>query len=130
MADQVNPLGGLMAGKAQTLQSFVVPPQPKSAPARAPDPKPKASGSEGVAVSKESLEAATKSVEEFLAQSPSELRFSVDKDTGLYFFKIVDQSTGEIIRQVPAEEVLKMAKRLRNLDNPKDASGVILDENG
>ena len=40
------------------------------------------------------------------------LRFSVDRDTGRTVVKVTDANTQEVIRQIPAEEVLKLAKEL------------------
>lgn len=130
MADQVNPLGGLTLGMAQTLQSFAAPSSLKSPPARPVESRPKAEDRRDAGVSKASLDAATKSVEDFLQQSPTNLKFLVDRDTGMFYFKIVDPTTQETIRQVPAEEILAMAKRLRELSGPKSSSGILVDEEG
>ena len=54
--------------------------------------------------------------------------FQYDKDSGLTYFKIVSAKTGEVIRQVPAEEIITMARKLRELANPKDAQGVLMDQ--
>lgn len=34
------------------------------------------------------------------------LEFSVDKDTGVTIIKVLDVETGEVVRQIPPEEVL------------------------
>lgn len=130
MADQVNPLGGLAPGMAQTLQSLSAAPSPKPATARPAEAKPKAEDRRSEGVSKESLEAAAKSVEDFLQQTPSDLKFMVDKETGMYYFKVINPETKETIRQVPSEEVLAMARRLRALSGSNDASGVLVDKEG
>ncbi|HJV22376.1 MAG TPA: flagellar protein FlaG [Holophagaceae bacterium] len=134
MADQVNPLGGLMPGVTQSVPSIPVSPHPASIPT--PKAPVSAGGKEGVrsgsekAPSKESLEAAAKTVEGFIQQSPSDLKFMVDKSTGQYYFKIVDSVTHEVIRQVPSEEVLTMARRLQEISDPKGARGVLVDAEG
>jgi len=130
MADQVNLPGGLSPGVVQTFQGPAVPPQPKPAPARPEESKPKATENRGIGVPKESLEQATRHVEDFLQRSPSELKFQVDAETGISYFRIVDPVTHETIRQVPAEEIIEMSKRLRSLSDAKDASGLLMDEEG
>lgn len=40
------------------------------------------------------------------------LLFSIDEDTGRTLVKIVDASTKEVIRQIPSEELLAIAKAL------------------
>ncbi len=41
-----------------------------------------------------------------------ELRFSVDEDSGQTVIKVIDLSTKEVIRQIPNEEALGVAKTL------------------
>ena len=47
--------------------------------------------------------------------SNSGLEFSVDKDTGIHVVKVVDTKTRDVIRQIPTEEVLAIAKTLDKL---------------
>ncbi|HLP31636.1 MAG TPA: flagellar protein FlaG, partial [Geothrix sp.] len=106
-----------------------VPASPKPKPSRPVESRP-AVDPRSASASGPALEAATKSVEAFLQRSSSSLKFGVDQETGSYTFKIIDPVTQETIRQVPSEEILEMARRLRALDNPKDASGILMDEEG
>jgi len=41
------------------------------------------------------------------------LQFSVDEESGATIVKIIDSQTKEVIRQIPTEEVLSIASRLR-----------------
>lgn len=41
-----------------------------------------------------------------------ELQFSIDKESGSTVIKVVDSRTDEVIRQIPGEEALKVARRL------------------
>ncbi len=50
-----------------------------------------------------------KQVAEKLAQN---LHFSIDDDTGITVVKITDSSTQEVIRQIPTEEAVSIAKTL------------------
>jgi len=45
-----------------------------------------------------------------------DLQFSIDEDTGKTVVKIVDAVTKDVIRQIPGEEVLAIAKALGKLD--------------
>lgn len=40
------------------------------------------------------------------------LQFSIDKETGKTIVKVVDASTEEVIRQIPPEEILVIAKAI------------------
>jgi flagellar protein FlaG len=40
------------------------------------------------------------------------LKFSVDKDTGTRIIQVVDVDTGEVVRQIPSEEVIAFLHQL------------------
>jgi len=139
MADQVSPLGGLSPGLAAKVQSLSVTTQPKAEPTKSTkttESKSQAPAELKIAeaqsgsVPQETLDAAAKAVKDYVQQSSTDLKFFVDKDTGTYCIKIVDPENHETIRQIPAEEVLEMSKRLRALSDGKDASGVLMDAQG
>ena len=44
-----------------------------------------------------------------------ELNFSVDSDTKQIVVKVMNPQTGELIRQIPSEEALKLAKAADSL---------------
>ena len=64
---------------------------------------------------KEALQAATQKANQAILGLGSDLRFSVDEDTGIHIVKFVDDKTKEVIRQIPAQEMLDIAKRLDEL---------------
>ncbi|MDA0189672.1 MAG: flagellar protein FlaG, partial [Proteobacteria bacterium] len=45
----------------------------------------------------------------------SDIQFSIDEDTGTTVVKIIDRTTDEVIRQIPSEEMLDIAKALDRL---------------
>ncbi|WP_291990921.1 flagellar protein FlaG [Candidatus Accumulibacter sp. ACC007] len=63
----------------------------------------------------EKLESAIQSVREFVKPTNSNLEFSVDGDTGQLVVKIIDRSTKEVIRQMPSEEMMAIAKTLDSI---------------
>ncbi|VAW54196.1 hypothetical protein MNBD_GAMMA05-1547 [hydrothermal vent metagenome] len=42
-----------------------------------------------------------------------ELQFTIDKESGYTVIKVLDATTDEVIRQLPSEEAIKVAQRLR-----------------
>jgi len=52
----------------------------------------------------------------------SKLQISQDKDTGTFVYRSIDPSTGEVIRQWPPEQLLKLRESLRQMD------GMIVDQ--
>jgi flagellar protein FlaG len=61
------------------------------------------------------LEKAVKDVKDFLSTSAQNLEFSVDNDTGQTIVKVIDRQTEEVLRQIPSEEMLQIAKALDQL---------------
>lgn len=64
------------------------------------------------------LEEALKDVNQQLEVARQSLQFSVDEDLGRTVVKLVDGKTGEVVRQIPSEELLAIAKRLRGHKDP------------
>lgn len=65
--------------------------------------------------STEQLQEAIKSINRTLKGVNQDLEFSIDSDTRRTILKVVDQQTGEVIRQLPSEEALEIAKALDRL---------------
>lgn len=134
MADQVNPVGSLVPAPSLTFtaatQPLTVQEKPRAKPVKPADPAPKGPEGRPTDESNKAIETAVKEVREFLQDLQSNLVFQVDESTGHTYFKVVDGTTKEVIRQVPSEEILAMARKLREMVNPKDASGVLVDKEG
>lgn len=56
------------------------------------------------------LEEHKKQIEENLA-----LRFGTDEETGTDFFQLVDTTSGDVVRQIPSENVLEFMKRFKSV---------------
>lgn len=54
---------------------------------------------------------------EFIQSTQRDLQFSYDSDSGDTIVKVLDSSTKELIRQIPDEIFLKLAREL-NADEP------------
>ena len=63
-------------------------------------------------VSREKLNSAVEATKSFVGTVNSSLEFSIDEDTDKTVVKIVDKETKELIRQIPSEEMLSIAKAL------------------
>lgn len=62
--------------------------------------------------SSEELQKAVASVESFTQNIRRDLKFSLDDESGKVVVKVTDSKTGEVIRQMPSEEALRLAQRL------------------
>ncbi|MBN2855144.1 MAG: flagellar protein FlaG [Halothiobacillaceae bacterium] len=59
--------------------------------------------------------------------SPTSVQFSVDEKLNQVVIKVVDPTTQKVIRQFPAEEILKMREEMLNFDT-KPPAGLLLSE--
>lgn len=60
---------------------------------------------------------ALKSINRVLQDRSQDLEFSVDADSARTIVKVVDKSTNEVIRQMPTQEALEIAKALDRLQS-------------
>jgi len=67
------------------------------------------------AISKEELEKHLSKINDFVQMRASNVQFETDKDTGIRVVKVVDTATKEVIRQLPTEEAIRIAKALDQL---------------
>jgi len=64
----------------------------------------------------EQLQRAMESMKQLVeAKAPNSLSFSVDDSSGKTVVKVSDAKTGEMIRQIPSEEMLELARSLDKL---------------
>jgi flagellar protein FlaG len=61
------------------------------------------------------IESVTRQIDSFLRSQNHHLQFRVDQGTGKMVVTVTDGETGEVIRQVPGEEALKMAQRIEDM---------------
>ncbi|WP_273071275.1 flagellar protein FlaG, partial [Alteromonas australica] len=74
------------------------------------------------------LETAIEDVESFIQMQNRNLAFSIDEDTDRAVVTVRDSDSGDVIRQIPSEEVLALAERIQNLQQDVGTSvGVFID---
>lgn len=79
----------------------------KKVEAKAPEPE-----SSTTEVKRKDLEQALTRVREVFQKADSRLEFSVDPDLDRVVVKVMDGDSGTVIRQIPQQEVIDLAKRL------------------
>ncbi len=57
-----------------------------------------------------------RALKDYVQNIRRELEFTVDEETDRVIVKVYDAETQEVIRQIPAEEVLNMARHLARGD--------------
>jgi flagellar protein FlaG len=63
--------------------------------------------------SRDAVQAAASQIESWLKSAGRELEFRVDEGSGQMVVSVRDASSGELIRQIPGEAVLRMARQLK-----------------
>jgi flagellar protein FlaG len=63
----------------------------------------------------EQLEKVAQQLQDFVGEMNRGLEFSVDKDSGRDVIKIIDKSTGDLVKQYPSEEVLTLVAKLSDM---------------
>ncbi len=67
---------------------------------------------ENTKASRQQLEQAVKVANDFVNSINDSVQFTVDGDTGKTVVKVIDTGTKEVIKQIPSEEMLAIAKAL------------------
>jgi flagellar protein FlaG len=74
---------------------------------------------------------AAKVLNEFVQKIQTNLNFSVDEDSGRSVITVTDTQTGDVIRQIPAKEVLAVANLIREAtESDAQKVGLLLAEQG
>lgn len=67
---------------------------------------------EGERVSREQIEDAVASIQDFVQSVRRSINFSVEETSGRVVVKVTDAGSGDVIRQIPSEEALQLAENL------------------
>jgi len=86
----------------------------------------RANFAEQAMVTREKLDKVVSELKEFVQTMQRDLNFHVDDATGRVVIRVVETSTNKVVRQIPEEEILSLARRLEEMldDMPK---GVLLE---
>ena len=78
----------------------------------------KASGvNEAAQPTREVVAKAAAQLQDFVSSMGRNLNFSIDETTGYNVVRVVNPDTGELIRQLPSEELLKISRDFQRLNN-------------
>jgi len=86
----------------------------KNVPVAAP-PNPAA-----VTAKEKGIDKALRSVSGYVQNISRELNFSVDEDLNRSVVTVLDEETGEVIRQIPSEEMLQLARNISEAEESGD----------
>lgn len=66
-------------------------------------------------LARESLDSAVASISSFVQSVQRNLAFSIDESSGQVVVKVTDRDSGDVIRQLPSEEALRLSEQLETL---------------
>ncbi len=99
-------------GASVPIESQAVPQSVASVPTPAVAPKPASQPQPQPAQVQKAIEAFKQQID---SKTPNSLAFSVDSANGKAIVRITDAETGEVIRQIPSEEMVAIAQSLDKL---------------
>jgi flagellar protein FlaG len=105
----ISSVGNNPAPPSPQRPEVVTPPAQKTAvQAQTTDAVQQAAGTRDLA----QLQKAVEGINQALQLQETGIEFSVDSDTKRTVVKVVDKNTGDLLRQIPSEEALNIAKAL------------------
>lgn len=116
---QLAGVGQALNGQSGTAQAFQPPAATVSGAVRAQEHAPQQAAEAIQAAEqqpdKASVQQAVDQINEVVQSLTSNLEFSMDEETGINVIKVVDNDTGDVIRQIPSKEILAIAQSLNQL---------------
>ena len=80
-------------------------------------PLPKSNVIESSQEARDAAESAMKDIQHFISSQARSVRISKDETSGHMIVQLVDPGTGEVIRTLPSEELLRLARTFEMLGN-------------
>jgi len=80
-------------------------------------PLPKSDVVESSKDMRDAADAAMRDIQHFITSQERSVRINKDETTGHMIIKLVDPNTGEVIRTLPSEELLRLARSFEILGN-------------
>ena len=80
-------------------------------------PLPKTNVKESSQEMREAAETAMRDIQHFISSQARSVRISKDESSGHMIVQLVDPSSGEVIRTLPSEELLRLARSFEMLGN-------------
>lgn len=128
MSSPVLPSANRTKAAAATGNAKAVPLNQASEGNRPPPTTPNGGGEKSEAAKKaQEVREAVRDIEEYVQNTKRELSFTVDEELNRTVIKVFDQQNDQLIRQIPREEILNIARTLHDLTE-NQATGLLIRE--
>ena len=84
----------------------------KSVEKQAPTPQDREPADKKLAVDRKAIEQTIAKIREAIGPANASLKIEIDPDSDRVIVKVLDDQSGELIRQIPSQEMVEIAKRL------------------
>jgi len=68
-------------------------------------------------ITRETIAHAAEQIQNFVQSMGRNLNFSIDQTTGYHVVRVMNPETNEVVRQLPSEELLRIAQNMASLNN-------------
>ena len=82
----------------------------------------KSAATDQIVKTAEEVKASIEALNQVMRDAPTSLQFSIDNNSKRFVVQVTDTDTGEIIKSVPGEAILRIAENLESL------KGVLFDD--
>ena len=100
-------VAGSAALEAETAQ--------ESTSVQAVTPQTREAVQEPAQVDRDQLQAAVSDIQDFVQSVRRDINFALDEDSGRMIINVTEASSGDVIRQIPSEEALRLAENLTEI---------------
>ena len=92
--------------------------QKSQRPAPLREPRAAAAGKSGtspVQANEDTTKRVAEAMDQYVRSVQSDLQISIHDETGKIVVRVISQETGEVIREIPSEEMLKLAQKMEEM---------------
>jgi len=82
---------------------------------------------EHVEMSRDELESVVSQLQDYVQSIQRDMKFHIDDATGRVIVQVVDSNTQEVVRQIPSEEMLAIARHLADSIENNEAKGFLIE---
>lgn len=73
------------------------------------------SGTSPVQANEDTTKRVAEAMDQYVRSVQSDLQISIHDETGKIVVRVISQETGEVIREIPSEEMLKLAQKMEEM---------------
>ena len=108
---------------------------PQSAPVEKTEPveaikKVEVADKKPAEIDPKTLDQAVEKADQYFSQQKPALSFKTHQDTGRTIIQVTDRETGELIRQIPSEEMIELAEKLKDMQHGDSEKGLVFNDLG